>query len=198
MNPGTVAKDHMNSPSNVRDLQALRAFVAEGREPKYLFFWGHQPSRDGTIGKSCFSQWFEAPFERDGVRYRTAEHYMMAEKARLFGDLAIRERVLAVATPAEAKKLGRQIAGFDEPSWLRERFGIVVAGNLAKFGQNPALREFILQTGSRILVEASPVDSIWGIGLAADHADASRPDRWPGLNLLGFALMEVRDRLARS
>lgn len=188
----------MNSTAKPRDVQALLALVAEGHEPKFLFFWGHQPPKDGSIGKSCFSQWYEAPFELDGTHYRTAEHYMMAEKARLFDDLTVRERVLAAGSPAEAKKLGRQIAGFDEESWLRERFNIVVAANLAKFGQNGALREFIVQTGQQVLVEASPVDSIWGIGLAADHDDASRPERWPDLNLLGFALMEVRDRLAAA
>lgn len=188
----------MNTTAMARDVHALRAAVAQGGEPKFLFFWGHQPSKDGSITKTCFSQWFQAPFTVGDTLYRTAEHYMMAEKARLFGDVTIRSRVLAALTPAEAKKLGRQIQGFDEAVWERERFRIVVEANREKFGQNLPLREFLARTGDRVLVEASPVDSIWGIGLAADHADAGRPDRWPGLNLLGFALMEVRSRLSGS
>jgi ribA/ribD-fused uncharacterized protein len=185
----------MNPLSSIRDVQSLIAHIAQGAEPKYLFFWGHQPARDGSVTKSCFSQWFDAPFTQDGTLYRTAEHYMMAEKARLFGDERIREQVIAAATPAEAKKLGRQIAGFNEGIWQQERFSVVVKANQGKFEQNPRLREFLIGTGDRVIVEASPVDPIWGIGLAADHADASRPERWQGLNLLGFALMEVRSQL---
>ena len=188
----------MNAIALVRDVQNLAACMAQGHEPRFLYFWGHQPPADGRIGKSCFSQWYEAPFTAGGEHYRTAEHFMMAEKARLFGDQATRAAILQARTPGEAKKLGRQIAAFDEDTWLRERFLVVVNGNLEKFSQHAALREFLLQTGERVLVEASPVDSIWGNGLAADHADAARPERWPGLNLLGFALMEVRTRLARG
>jgi ribA/ribD-fused uncharacterized protein len=176
-------------------VEALVSQRALGATPKYLFFWGHQPSPDGRIGKSCFSQWFDSPFTLGDIIYATAEHFMMAEKARLFADEAVRARILAARTPAEAKKLGRLIAGFDEARWLKARFEIVVNGNLAKFSQNPALGEFLLNTGERVLVEASPVDAIWGIGLAADDPRASEPARWPGLNLLGFALMAVRCRL---
>jgi len=72
---------------------------------------------------------------------------------------------------------------------------LIVAGNMAKFGQHPDLREFLLGTGDRVLVEASPRDRIWGIGLAAGDERATSPDDWLGLNLLGFALMEVRHQL---
>ena len=85
--------------------------------------------------------------------------------------------------------------GFDEASWVAARYPLVVAGNLAKFGQNPPLADVLRHTGRRILVEASPYDRIWGVGIAATHADIGRPGRWRGLNLLGFALMDVRDQL---
>jgi len=179
----------------IRNTQDLIEAIDSGQDPKYLFFWGHQPAKDGSIGKSCFSQWFEAPFVVDGERFATAEHFMMAEKARLFGDETTRARALAARTPGEAKKLGRQVADFDEAVWLRERFGIVVRANHAKFSQNQSLGDYLLGTGERVLVEASPVDAVWGIGLAADDLDAARPGQWPGLNLLGFALMEVREAL---
>lgn len=184
------------SVTAVRSVAQLLELTRAEARPKYLFFWGHRAASDGRVTASCFSQWWPAAFEVDGTRYASAEHFMMAGKARLFGDEAIRAQVLAAPTPAEAKALGRKVANFDGARWERERFAIVVAANMAKFGQHPDLREFLVQTGDCVLVEASPVDAIWGIGLAADHADAQRPERWQGLNLLGFALMEVRERLA--
>ena len=83
--------------------------------------------------------------------------------------------------------------GFNEQDWLQQRYAIVVRANRAKFAQNPELNAFLKDTGSRIIVEASPVDSIWGIGLTKDDEQANDPNRWKGLNLLGFALMQVRD-----
>jgi len=117
---------------------------------------------------------------------------MMAEKARLFGDGEAREKIVAAASPAAAKKLGRGVRGFHEQRWARARFDIVVAASRAKFGQNPELAEFLVGTKNRVLVEASPVDRIWGIGLAATNGAAMNPEKWRGLNLLGFALMVAR------
>lgn len=173
----------------------LMAQVAAGEPIDYLFFWGHRPAPDGRVGKSCLSQWWPAPFSVDGETYATAEHWMMAEKAGLFGDEATRRRILAAATPREAKALGRQVAGYDEARWVAARFDIVVEGNVLKFEQHPDLGAWLLGTGDRVLVEASPEDAVWGIGLDEHHADAPHPARWPGLNLLGFALMDVRDWL---
>jgi ribA/ribD-fused uncharacterized protein len=85
------------------------------------------------------------------------------------------------------------VRGFNEQLWLQHRYDIVVQANQAKFSQNPELNEYLMRTGSRVIVEASPVDDIWGIGLAQDHADVNDPNLWKGLNLLGFALMQVRD-----
>ncbi|GAA2070857.1 NADAR family protein [Streptomyces albiaxialis] len=169
--------------------------VARGLPVKFLFFWGHRPRRDGTPGPGCLSQWWPAEFTEGGRVFATAEHYMMAHKAWLFGEDDLAERVLAAPHPAQAKKLGREVRGFDEEVWAAHRYGIVVAASRAKFGQHPEIRDFLLTTGARVLVEASPLDRVWGIGLAADHEDAPRPDRWRGLNLLGFALMEARDGL---
>ncbi|MFD4639816.1 NADAR family protein [Lentzea sp. NPDC058436] len=163
---------------------------------KYLFFWGHQPERDGSVGKGCLSQWWPCTFVVDGQSFASAEHYMMWRKALLFDDTAVASRVLAARTPAEAKSLGRQVTDFSGDVWDSERLAIVVEGNLAKFGQDPALRSYLLGTGSRVLVEASPQDRVWGIGLVASDPRASDPSQWLGLNLLGEALMEVRTRLS--
>ena len=94
-------------------------------------------------------------------------------------------------TAGEAKALGREVRGFDEDTWVKNRFGIVVAGNLLKFQQNKGLGMFLLGTNERVLVEASPVDTIWGVGLAADNKSIENPNLWRGLNLLGFALISA-------
>ncbi|WP_073950323.1 NADAR family protein [Streptomyces kebangsaanensis] len=175
--------------------ESLVKAVRAGRPVKYLHFWGHRPRPDGRVGASCLSQWWPSPFVVDGVPYATAEHWMMAGKARLFADAEAERLVLAARHPAEAKKAGRLVRGFDELTWERERFRIVAEGSVHKFTAHPELRDFLLATGDRVLVEASPVDRVWGIGLAATDEAAAHPERWRGPNLLGFALMEARHRL---
>jgi len=172
-----------------------KKMIQENGNNKFLFFWGHQPSRDGSITASCFSQWWTEQFLVNGVRYSSTEHWMMAKKAKLFGDLDVLQDILKAKTPGEAKKLGRRVKNFDPLKWDKEKYTIVMNGNLHKFQQNQTLKEFLMNTGSRILVEASPVDLIWGIGLTADDEAAMHPVRWKGENMLGFALMEVRDKL---
>lgn len=179
----------------MKNKQDLLDRLNHNEQVKYLFFWGHQPSRDNVVDKSCLSQWYEAPFELDGIQYNTAEHYMMAEKARLFNDNDVLGQIIAAKHPGEAKKLGRLVAGFKQEAWEQHRFEIVVRGNIGKFGQNSNLKEFLINTGERILVEASPRDRIWGIGLGQNNPEAENPYRWRGLNLLGFALMKARDSL---
>jgi ribA/ribD-fused uncharacterized protein len=182
----------------IRDQKTLLEATRSGLCPKCLFFWGHRPLPSGEIGKSCLSQWWPASFTVDGTRYPTAEHFMMAEKARLFGDEELRARILNATSPGAAKRFGRDVRGFDESVWERSRIELVVRGNLAKFSQNPELSKFLLDTKDQVLVEASPVDRIWGIGLAADDGRVENPEQWQGLNLLGFALMEVRHLLRAS
>ncbi|WP_019946402.1 NADAR family protein [Hymenobacter aerophilus] len=180
---------------SIRSVEALLRHLEAGETAKYLYFWGHTPANKSRVGKECFSQWYPAAFTIDGNMYPTAEHYMMAEKARLFSDETTRQAILKAVHPNEAKKLGRRITPFEEARWQAARFDVVVRGNVAKFYQHPELREFLLGTSNRVLVEASPVDAIWGIGLAQESPHAAHPKEWRGLNLLGFALMEVRSQL---
>ncbi|MGC4040847.1 MAG: NADAR family protein [Flavobacterium sp.] len=165
------------------------------KQSKFLFFWGHEPSKDGSITKTCLSQWWLSPFVVDGTGYKTAEHWMMAKKALLFNDRVNFAKILQASSPAEAKKLGREVGNYDDAVWKEHRYEIVKEGNFHKFSQNPELKAFLGQTQNRVLVESSPVDPIWGIGMAHDHMEANLPEKWQGLNLLGFALMEVRDEL---
>ncbi|MEU5957743.1 NADAR family protein [Streptomyces sp. NPDC047525] len=191
----SVVRARLACMTKIDSVDALVHAVRAGERVKYLHFWGHRPRQDGTLGSSCLSQWWPAPFTVDGVEYGTAEHWMMASKARLFADPEAEATILAARTPAEAKNAGRLVRGFDEAVWDRERFGIVVEGSVHKFASTEPLRSFLLGTGSRVLVEASPMDRIWGIGLAADDERAQDPEKWRGPNLLGFALMGARERL---
>ncbi|AZA81351.1 DUF1768 domain-containing protein [Chryseobacterium lactis] len=160
---------------------------------KFLFFWGH--SAKDEITKSCFSQWFPGRIEENGVVYKTAEHYMMAGKANLFNDVETLKEILQASTPNLAKSLGRKVKNFDPKKWDEYKYQIVKNGNLLKFSQNQKFKDFLLSTGDKILVEASPYDKIWGIGMLETDTRADNPLLWNGENLLGFALMEVRDEL---
>jgi ribA/ribD-fused uncharacterized protein len=190
----TVVESH-GDPRSVEDL--CRLLGQPGPGITYLFFWGHQPAPGGAVGPGCLSQWWAARFIVDGLEYGSAEHFMMAEKARLFGAAGLAEQIRCAAHPGAAKALGRQIPDFDEEVWSQHRVQIVRRGSLAKFGQHPELADYLLGTGSQVLVEASRGDRIWGIGLSAADPAATRPDQWPGLNLLGFTLMDVRAALLR-
>jgi ribA/ribD-fused uncharacterized protein len=178
----------MNYDELLRGLEAGESF-------EYLLFYGHHQKKPGKVDLSCFSQWFHASFVVDGVHYLTAEHYMMAQKAKLFEDHEAYEAILRSADPREAKQLGRSVQNFVPEIWDEHCSEIVIEGNFHKFSQNPDLLTFILSTSPKILVEASPSDRIWGIGLAKTEPNASNPTKWRGKNLLGFALVEARRRL---
>ena len=178
--------------------QWLEQAVSSGERKEYCLFWGHRPARDGRITRSCLSQWWPADFYAGSRSYLCMEQYMMAGKAELFGDQEMLERILASSDPKQIKALGRQVRGFDQTVWDQFKYAIVLNGNWCKFNQNGELGDFLLSTGDSALAEASPYDRVWGIGLPADSADAKAPVKWQGQNLLGFALMEVRDELRRA
>ena len=156
-------------------------------EERFTFFWQ---------SRSPFSQWHKGPaFVVDGRKYVTAEQYMMVGKALLFGDDAIASRILATSSPREQKALGRKVKGFNDRLWRRHREAIVLEGNRAKFAAYPAGRAALLATAGTTLVEASPKDGIWGIGVSANDPAAARRDTWKGLNLLGHVLTRLRDEM---
>lgn len=160
----------------------------------FVFFWGHEDRANG-LSTACLSQWYQCSFVVDGQYYNCAEQYMMAEKAYMFGDEDIYSKILQEYNQLTIKKLGRRVRNFNDFVWKGNRYSVVVNGNLAKFSQNEALKTFLLSTGDKILVEASPNDTTWGIGLDETSPYATDPRKWLGDNLLGFALMEVRDIL---
>lgn len=152
----------------------------------FVFFWRSD---------SPFSQWHLSAFTVDGINFNCAEQYMMYHKAMLFGDEETAQKILKTTSPHQQKALGRKVRNFVEQTWLEERENIVYQGNHAKFSQNPDLKAHLLATGDCDLVEASPVDTVWGVGLAEDHPDIVDPSKWRGLNLLGKILTRIRNEL---
>jgi hypothetical protein len=149
---------------------------------KYVLFWN-----------GPFSQWFSSSFELDDIRYSCAEQAMMAQKALLFSDTDSFNKIMKTTDPKEQKALGRKVKGFDVEIWSNACQDIVFQINVAKFGQNPGLKKTLMDTGDKQLVEASPYDKIWGIGLGENDARALDETKWLGQNLLGKVLNRVRD-----
>jgi len=165
-----------------------------GSEPKrnvpmaeqFEFFWS-----------GPFSQWHPSTFVIDGVTYNCAEQYMMAEKARLFGDTTREAMIMASSVPSDQKRYGRMVKGFDNDKWLANAFDIVKRASRAKYSQNTLLLKTLLATGTKTIVEASPEDRLWGIGLRKADPRAQRRETWRGKNWLGQVLTEVREELRK-
>lgn len=163
---------------------------------KLFGFWGH--SQGGTkLGKECLSQWYIRDFVVNGVKYCCMEQYMMAQKAVYFGDTEMYHKIMNSNNPKDIKALGRKVRNFDSKAWDKVKRDIILTGNYCKFSQNKDLREFLIHTTGCVLVEASPYDKIWGIGLRVTDPDFQNIKNWPGQNLLGFSLMQVRDEISR-
>jgi len=148
---------------------------------EFVLFWG---------GK--FSQWHKADMVIDGVEYNCCEQYMMSEKARLFGDNDSESKIMESRNPREQKALGRKVKNFDADKWNEVSRIVVFKANFAKFSQNDDCFEELMDTGEKTIVEASPYDKIWGIGLAASDVRALDRSTWNGTNWLGVAIVEVR------
>lgn len=150
----------------------------------YTFFWS-----------GPFSQWYPSIFTIKGIKFNCAEQFMMYSKAQLFGDTTTANEILATVSPKDQKALGRQVSNFDPVIWDNIAPTLVYLGNLAKFTQDPKLHAVLMATGDTQLVEASPYDAIWGIGLDEVAAKSVDPKDWPGTNWLGIAITQVREDL---
>ena len=156
-------------------------------DKNYVLFWG-----------GIFSQWFECRFTVDRITYNCAEQYMMAMKAQHFGDNEALDKILESDSPSEPKAIGRKIKNFDEVSWALVSRNHVYIGNHAKFTQNNQLLEGLLETKGKIIVEASPYDKIWGIGMGVDDPRCFDMQKWRGLNWLGQVLTDLREDLSND
>lgn len=152
------------------------------RTDKYEFFYG-----------GIFSQWFYIDLDIDGVTYSCAEQYMMAMKAKLFNDTASLQKIMSSDNPMDQKAYGREVKNFDPAIWNPLAKGFVYKANLAKF--SGGLKQYLLDTGDREIVEASATDKIWGIGLGMNNVDILDKSKWQGTNWLGECIMDVRKTL---
>lgn len=142
-----------------------------------------------------FSNWYMLPFIHNGIEYNCSEQYMMHKKALLFKDYDVAEMIMQQGHPRKQKFLGREVRGFDQKTWERECRPMMVEGLKSKFSQDTYCLTTLLDTGDTVIVEASPYDTIWGIGLSEDDPKAQNPEQWRGTNWLGEVLMKVRDEL---
>jgi ribA/ribD-fused uncharacterized protein len=149
----------------------------------FSFFWS------GT-----YSQWNPSVFTIDGITYTSCEQYMMAKKALMFNDLVAYAKIMGTDNPRSQKAFGREVKGFNKELWEAHCRKIVFDANYAKFTQNDAMRRELLDDEFEI-AEASPEDSIWGIGLRESDPLAWDRATWKGSNWLGIALMQVRDKI---
>lgn len=153
----------------------------------YALFWGQWPSN-----------WAPSPFVIDGITYNCVEQYMMAMKARLFGDDTALARIMASPDPRDQKRHGRAVRGYDDARWSAVRYPVVLRATIEKYRQNPEYLKALLDTGELQFVECSPDDTIWGIGMGERDPRVTDPTKWLGTNLLGKALNEAREVLRQA
>jgi ribA/ribD-fused uncharacterized protein len=153
------------------------------RKNGFVLFWG-----------GIFSQWYPHKMTIDGVEYNCCEQYMMAEKARTFGDAEALEAIMKSSDPKYQKAVGKSVKNFSGPLWDRMCREVVFRANLEKFS-DPELKKYLFSFGNEEIVEASPYDKIWGIGLSEDDPDALDKSKWKGTNFLGEAIMQAREAL---
>lgn len=177
-------------------LSKLKTDFNKGKKIDFLFFYGHTNDKN-EITKSSLSQWYIKDFKENNLTFNCMEKYMMYNKALLFDDKKIAEEILNNNQPKTIKELGRKVSNFKDETWDKVKYTIILKGNYHKFSQNNDLRNFLLNTKNKVLVEASPYDKVWGIKMKYNNENIENPFFWQGENLLGFALMEVRDEIKR-
>ncbi len=188
--------DYINNTIEQKySVQLLKEIYKKNNEIGFVLFWQPEYNNNGRLSNGCLSQWHISTFVVDGITYNCMEQFMMAAKAKLFGDNCIFEEIMQCTDPKTIKALGRKVHNFDDAVWNRQKYTVVYCGNLAKFSQNKDLGKYLLSTKGKILAEASPFDGIWGIKMSEKTAGINNPENWKGLNLLGCALMQVRDEL---
>lgn len=154
----------------------------------------HSPDeKDGYL-----SNWYKSSFKENGITYSSVEQYLMYHKALTFGADVIAKKILETEDVAHIKALGRQVQNYNDKVWSGKRQIVMYKGLMLKFRQNEGLREKLFSTENSYLAEAAVHDLIWGIGLSSKDARAKNINSWKGQNLLGFALMQVREDLKKE
>ena len=171
-------------------IPARKETLMIGGIPHDAVFFRHPGEPGGWM-----SNWFLSPFTVDGTAFSSMEQYIMYRKCRLFGDDAHAAAVMQTDEPGEQRAIGRQAEGYQETVWAGIRQAVAFRGLYAKFSQNEVLKELLLGTGDAIIVECVGIDTVWSCGYWLENDARLDLSRWRGQNILGFALMEVRNAL---
>jgi ribA/ribD-fused uncharacterized protein len=172
--------------------RVLKAKIAVEAGPEPVFFFTGNPALNDT---KEFSNMFEAPMQVEGVTFPTVEHYFQWSKAKQFGDAGAQAKIMKTPSPKSVKSYGKKVTGFDADVWGEKSVQVMRTGVKAKFMQHPELLKKLMDTGVRPLAEADPRSKFWGIGTSSDTSKAKKPDLWPGKNMMGKILMELRTEL---
>lgn len=186
-----IGNEILKKNRQVDKKMAEKLYIGNREEEAYFFYRPNEPY-------GCFSNWYKSPFTVNGIRFNTAEQYIMYQKCIIFGDKEAAADMLAANSPREQKAIGRRARGYIHKVWEGIRQMVAVKGLYAKFSQNEDLKKILLATGNAYIVETTENDRIWACGLSLDDNNRFYADRWHGQNILGFALMEVRDILKRE
>lgn len=177
-------------PKKKRVLKAKVPKEEPGEEP--VFFFSGNPALNA---QKEFSNMHEASIQVDGITFPTVEHYFQWSKAKMFGDVDIQNKILKTASPKSVKSYGKKVKGFQDDAWNEKKDSIMRTAVKAKLMQHPDILKKLRETGTRPIAEADPRGKYWGIGTSADTSKAKDPSRWPGKNVMGKILMELRDEL---
>ena len=151
----------------------------------------HNPKEENGY----LSNWYTSAFTVEGITFSSMEQYMMHQKAICFGDRRVAAQILGTDDVSRIKELGRLVLEYDDNHWKGVRQLVVYEGLYAKFSQNEELKDMLKATGNAFLAECAVKDCIWGIGLSMKDPDRLDQAKWKGQNLLGYALMMVRDKV---
>lgn len=170
----------------------IKKVTVAAEPPEIVFFFSGSPELNAD---KEFSNMFEAPMQVDGLTFPTVEHYFQWSKAKMFGDEEAATNIMKTASPKSVKAYGKKVKNFEKDKWEEKKNEIMKIALKAKFSQHPELRNKLQDTGTKLLAEANPRDKYWGIGTSFDTSKAKDPAKWPGKNVVGNMLQELRSEL---
>jgi ribA/ribD-fused uncharacterized protein len=187
-------KEEEKKEEKPKKKKIVKKIVVEAAEPpEIIYFFTGSPELNANRE---FSNMFEAPMQIDGITFPTVEHYYQWSKAKVSGDEEAATKIMKTASPKSVKAYGKKVKNLDKEKWEEKKNDIMRIALKAKFSQHPELRKKLQDTGTKLLAEANPRDKYWGIGTSHDTSKAKDPNKWPGKNVMGNMLQELRTTLS--